>query len=791
MSFAEDLTVPEGPEDRGGPAGWGHPSHVGPYHVIRLIGEGGMGVVYLAEQKEPLRRLVALKMMKPGLDTKEVIGRFEAERQALAVMDHPNIAKVLDAGASESGRPFFVMEYVKGVPFTEYCDTQRLTTRDRLELFVTVCHAVQHAHQKGVIHRDLKPSNILVTEQDGLPSPKVIDFGIAKALNWRLSEKTFATQLGRQMGTPAYMSPEQWEATGLDVDTRADVYSLGVTLYELLVGRLPVDPEVLLRAGPAAALLLHESAPLTPSAQLGGRRQSRDAIADFRATDPKDLRREVAGDLDWIVMRAMDADRRRRYQTAQELADDIGRYLRSEPILARPPTALYKASRFVRRHRIGTSASALVVLLGAGFTGFTVMQAHRLAREKARAEVAAARAEAFGGFLQAALLSPDPIDGLGRDATMLQVLDSAVARLTRQPPAVPAVDAAVRSDIGWAYYKLGLYDRAEPLLRRALELQRLDGATDSAALAQGLLRVGAAYEKRGKNDSAAMLYREALTLRRRQDSGADPRLAEALVTSGNFWRDRGDTAAARQQLSEALGISRRSGDSAGIATAEDNLGALEYAVGNLDAAARYFSSGLAYRRGRYGEHPLVAGALSNLGAVLEDLGRVAEAESAYREALRIGERSLGPNHDIVTAMLSNLGLLLSRTGRVPEAETLLRRALRTDELYLGRENSAVGVDATNLGGLQCRHGSPAEGAVMTRRALVIMSRDYGPTSWQAANAKVILGRCLWRLRQLSEAERLVTEGLGDLERGLGVSSWRVDSAKVLLSDIRRSTRRRG
>src|SRR5918911_1521336 len=299
------------------------PDRIGAYRILQVLGEGGMAVVYEAEQTEPVRRRVALNVMKLGMDTKEVIARFEAERQALAVMTHQSIAKVLDAGASEGGRPYFVMELVQGVPITDYCDGRQLSVRERLELFIPVCQAVQHAHQKGVIHRDLKPSNVLVTEVDGKPLPKVIDFGIAKATGQHLTEKTLVTAYGQAMGTPGYMSPEQAEMSGLDIDTRADIYSLGVMLYELLVGRLPEDPLELGLQGFMARLAMRETDPPTPSTKLHSLKREQKALATLRHTDPGSLERTLRGDLDRIVMKAIDKDRNQRYETANGLALDL------------------------------------------------------------------------------------------------------------------------------------------------------------------------------------------------------------------------------------------------------------------------------------------------------------------------------------------------------------------------------------------------------------------------------------------------------------------------------------
>src|SRR5256714_3883503 len=347
--------------------------HVGRYKLLQQIGEGGCGIVYMAEQEEPVRRRVALKVIKLGMDTKTVIARFEAERQALAMMDHQNIAKVLDGGATETGRPFFVMELVRGVRITEYCDQNNLPTEERLKLFTQVSQAIQHAHQKGIIHRDIKPSNLLVTLHDGLPVPKVIDFGIAKATEQRLTDKTLFTQFSAFIGTPAYMSPEQAEMSGLDIDTRSDIYSLGVLLYELLTGKTPFDAEGLLRSGlDECRRTIREEEPVRPSTRLSTMLEADlTTTAQQRRTEGLRLVHLLRGDLDWVVMKCLEKDRARRYETANALASDVQRYLENELVLARPPSNIYRLQKLLRRHRAPFAAAAAIaaaLLIGAATT---------------------------------------------------------------------------------------------------------------------------------------------------------------------------------------------------------------------------------------------------------------------------------------------------------------------------------------------------------------------------------------------------------------------------------------
>jgi serine/threonine protein kinase/TolA-binding protein len=392
---ATTMIVPVVPSEKPG-------DNIGRYKIREQIGEGGCGVVYVAEQNEPVRRRVALKVIKLGMDTRSVIARFEAERQALAMMDHPNIAKVLDAGATETGRPYFVMELVRGIPITEYCDQNHLDTTRRLELFVQVCHAVQHAHQKGVIHRDIKPSNILVTLHDGVPVPKVIDFGIAKATEGRLTDLTIYTALHQFVGTPAYMSPEQAEMSELDVDTRSDIYSLGVLLYELLTGRTPFDARELLQAGvDEMRRTIRERDPLPPSTRLSTMvAADLTVVAKRHGADAPKLIHLLRGDLDWIVMKALEKDRTRRFDTANGLAADVQRFLRNDPVEARPPSGWYRFQKLVRRNKTVFAAGSLVaaaLVLGLGLSLYLfvrereALRSERAARERA---IAAERRQA-------------------------------------------------------------------------------------------------------------------------------------------------------------------------------------------------------------------------------------------------------------------------------------------------------------------------------------------------------------------------------------------------------------
>src|SRR2546427_6985046 len=428
---------------------------IGRYKLREKVGEGGCGVVYVAEQEEPVRRRVALKVVKLGMDTRQVVSRFEAERQALAIMDHPNIAKVLDAGTLENGRPYFVMELVRGIKITDYCDQNHLDTTQRLWLFIQCCNAVQHAHQKGIIHRDLKPSNILVTLHDGVPVPKVIDFGIAKATEGRLTNLTVYTELRQFIGTPAYMSPEQAEMSGLDIDTRSDIYALGVLLYELLTGKTPFDANELLKAGlDEMRRRIRETEPVRPSTRLSTLRgEELTTTAKRRGLEPPKLINLLRGDLDWIAMKCLEKDRARRYETANGLASDIQRHLNNEPVVACPPSNLYRFQKLVRRNKLAFGAAAGIataLVIGLAASTWSLIKERVALRRAVAAELnaktEAAKSQQVARFLQDMLNGVGPAVALGRDTRMLQeILDKTAERLGKDLGNQPEVEAALRS----------------------------------------------------------------------------------------------------------------------------------------------------------------------------------------------------------------------------------------------------------------------------------------------------------------------------------------------------------
>src|SRR5262245_31734642 len=462
-------------------------TQVGPYKLLQQIGEGGMGVVYMAQQERPVQRTVALKIIKPGMDSNQVVARFEAERQALAIMDHPNIAKVLDAGTTDSGHPYFVMELVKGISIIQYADEHRLTPHQRLDLFIPVCQAVQHAHQKGIIHRDIKPSNVLVADYDDHPVPKVIDFGVAKAIGQHLTERTMFTQLGQVVGTIEYMSPEQAKLNQLDIDTRTDIYSLGVLLYEFLTGETPFDRQRLRSAAFDEMLrIIREEEPPKPSTRLSSS-ESLPSIAANRHLEPNKLATVVSGDLDWIVMKCLEKDRNRRYATASDFAADLEHYLRDEAVQACPPSAAYRFRKLVRRNKVVfVAASAITATLLLGLTVSTwLFLEEKSAHHRAVSE--AAKATSVNDLLQEMLASANPDQSKGTDYMVRQLLDEFSERLSKQLKNQPEVEASIRATIGNAYRRLSLTDKAQPHLTAALELRKNNLGADHVDVAQSLL----------------------------------------------------------------------------------------------------------------------------------------------------------------------------------------------------------------------------------------------------------------------------------------------------------------
>jgi non-specific serine/threonine protein kinase/serine/threonine-protein kinase len=736
------------------------PEAIGPYRILGVLGEGGMGTVYEAAETGPVRRRVALKIIRAGLNSREVLARFALERQALALMNHEGIAKVYHAGETERGEPYFAMELVHGLPITEYCDSRRLNARQRLELFSTVCLAVQHAHQKGVIHRDLKPSNIIVTEQDGVPRAKVIDFGIAKALSSPLTDFTLVSRLGEPLGTAMYMSPEQAESSGLDVDTRTDIYSLGVILFELLVGEPPMAPR-----GEAihifmARLASRRTDPPMPSSRFTTLGSGCEAVAYARHTNPDSLRRQLRGDIDWIVVKALDPDRTRRYESAAALSADIGRHLANEPVTARAPSTGYRLRKFVLRHPVAVPAVALAIFAIATSASFAVAGLVRARRAELLAQQEAAAAHSVTDFL-VGLFAADPGSGevSGNQLTARQLLDRGASRASRELASQPLVRGRILHTVGKAYAKLGLYDEARTQLDEALAARtRVLGAT-SLPVAETELELAGVIASHGDLTAAEGHYARALAIRESLLGREHPLVARAAYGIGTLrWQQgRLDEAEAAYRHALRIDSAPSTTDSAEIAQDLSGLGAVYYQRKRYAQAESLMKQSVAVLEQHFGpDHGDVVAALNNLGALYWSTERYADALTLYERVRKTFERTLDPGHPDLATVYSNIAEAHWKLGRFAEAESLFRRSLAMKEKRLASGNPSLAITLHSFANLLRDEGKLPEAEAAYRRALDIRVKALGPTNDDVRETSTALADMLRARGQARAADSLTT-----------------------------------
>jgi eukaryotic-like serine/threonine-protein kinase len=728
---------------------------IGPYKLLQQIGEGGMGTVFMAEQTHPVRRKVALKLIKSGMDSRQVIARFEAERQALALMDHPNIAKVLDAGATESGRPYFVMELVKGVPITRYCDEHHLTPRQRVELFVPVCQAVQHAHHKGVIHRDMKPSNVMVCIYDGKPVPKVIDFGVAKATGAKLTERTCFTEFGAIVGTFEYMSPEQAELDQLDIDTRCDIYSLGVLLYELLTGTTPLERKRMKQVAILELLRLvrEEEAP-RPSVRVSTT-EGLPSIAANRGTEPRRLSGVMRGELDWIVMKCLEKDRNRRYETANAFASDVLHYLHGEAVLACPPSATYKMRKFARRNR-GPMLAVSVVLLAlvGGIIGTTwgMVRAVR-AQTRARAEEARAKqaeremkeqadiAVAVNTFLQEDLLGqadianqPLLLGGVHErnpNVTVRELLDRAALSIGGKFVGQAATEASIRLTIGETYRALARFREAEEHLEKSVQLRTAQLGDDHTDTLTSKNSLALLFKSQGQYARVAPLF-------------------EDLV----------------QARTAKLGAGHRD-----TLSSKHDLATVYHALGRFDKAEPLFLEVVQASTATLGaDDRRTLACKHDLAALYQDQVRFAEAESLLVEVVQGDIAKLGADHPNTLASKHDLAALYYYQGQYGKAEPLLTEVLQVFTAKLELDHPKTLTAKNGMAMLYMAQGLHAKAEPLLQQALVGARKKLGLAHPNTQSFLRNLAVCYEQMKAPERAEPLVCELLEFWKEKAGADS---------------------
>ena len=750
---------------------------VGAWRVIREIGRGGMGTVYLAERADgAFEQRVALKLVKRGMDTDEVLRRFRHERQILASLEHPLIARLYDGGATADGRPYLVMEFVDGEPIDAYCDRHRLDIRARLGVFVRVCEAVQHAHRNLVVHRDLKPSNILV---DGAGNPKLLDFGVAKLLADASDADSPDTRTGTRFVTPGYAAPEQ--IRGEPVTTAVDVYALGVILYRLLTGHRPFsspssDPTV-------------ERIPTRPSATA-----TSVEIASARSISPEKLHRTLRGELDTILLHALAHDPARRYGSAQEFSEDISRYMRGMPVRAQPDSRWYRTSKFVRRHRLGVATASLFVTALAGFAITVRIQQQNTAIERDKATRERDKAQQVVTFMTGMLADADPAQARGDTLDIFEVLGRARTRMDTALVSQPEVRAEILHVMGRVYRSLGDYTNAQGLLARALATRRQIFGNTHADVAESAHELASVKTIASDYEGAEKLFQEALAARRKLFGETHPSIGVTLHGLGGVYYWKGDHKSAAMIMSQADSVHRRAGsDPLLIATNLSDLAESLRAQNKFDEAEPMMRDGLAIRRKHLGnDHPLTASSMAVLANLLRDKGDPASsaaAEPLYREALEVRRKVLGVDHPDYAKSLLGLAYHLQKLNKYEDAEPLFRQALAINVARHGNDHPEVGLDMNALAKIQYQRGSIGESETTYRQALSILSRTLGPSHPRTSMPQVGLGNVLMAQGRTSEALPLFRQALALRLKEFGPKHRLTTETHITLGDCLTKLRR--